>query len=29
MQSVGYETEGDEPVTLDVLIGYALDDLAA
>jgi ATP-dependent Clp protease ATP-binding subunit ClpA len=29
MQNVGYETEGGEPVPLDILIGYAIDDLAA
>ena len=28
MQNVGYETEGGEPIPLDVLIAYALDDLA-
>ena len=29
MQKVGYETEGGDPVPLDTLIGYAIDDLAA
>ena len=29
MQNVGYEAEGGEPVPLDTLIGYAIDDLAA